>query len=244
MDVRSELKQAERVALHAAGGPARLQVIVLLAAVLALDTADKGTLSAVTGQLKQAFHIGNTEIGLLLSVVSLVGAVATLPAGILADRLSRQRILIVAILTWAVAMLISGFATSYLFLLLSRLCLGAVTAAAWPSVASLTGDFFPASDRARIYGLIIAGEMVGIGIGVFISGEVSSLLSWRWSFFVMALPALALAWSVWRFLPEPQRGAQSCLQLGETDPHAAEEPHHSDRGGAKPAVSGEAAAAF
>lgn len=230
--------------MHEVGGPARLQVIVMLAAVLGLDTADKGTLSAVTGQLKQTFHIGNTEIGLLLSVVSLIGAVATLPMGILADRTSRRRILLVAVLTWAAAMLISGFATSYLFLLLSRLCLGAVTAAAWPCVASLTGDFFPASDRARVYGLIIAGEMVGIGLGFFVSGEVSSLINWRWSFFVMALPALGLAWALWRFLPEPQRGAQSWLQLGETDASAAEEPHHSDHGGAKDAGGGEAAAAF
>ncbi len=41
-----------------------------MAAVLGLDSADKGALSAVSGQLKKAFDIGNVEIGLLLAVVA------------------------------------------------------------------------------------------------------------------------------------------------------------------------------
>jgi len=38
---------------EAAGGPARLQIILLLASILALDSADKASVSAVAGSLKQ-----------------------------------------------------------------------------------------------------------------------------------------------------------------------------------------------
>jgi MFS family permease len=48
-------------------------------------------------------------------------------------------------------------------LLLARLLLGAVTATAVPAVASLTGDFFPAGERGRIYGYISVGEVAGAG---------------------------------------------------------------------------------
>jgi predicted MFS family arabinose efflux permease len=197
------------------GGADRLRIIVVLGAVLGLDAADKGTVSAVSDQLKHAFHIGNTEIGLLFAAVSFVGAAATLPFGILADRLSRRRVLMVAIATWCAAMLISATATSFTYLLITRLALGAVTAAAWPCVASLTGDFFPANERAGIYGLIVAGELIGIGIGFFISGEVSAFSNWRWSFVVMAAPAVLLVWVLWRFLPEPERGSQEGFSAGE-----------------------------
>src|SRR6185437_10297958 len=47
----------------------------------------------------------------------------------------------------------------------TRMLLGAVTAAAAPTVASLVGDFFPPKERARIYGAVLGGELVGIGIG-------------------------------------------------------------------------------
>ncbi len=199
---------------EAAGGPARRRVIVLLAGVLGLDTADKAALSAVAGGLKHAFGIGNTEIGILVSIVSLVGAVFTLPMGVLTDRARRTRLLWGAIALWTVAMLISGAATSYLFLLLARVFLGVVTAVAAPAVASLLGDYFPARERGRIYGMVLSGELIGLGIGFIVAGVVSDWTSWRWAFWSLVPFSAAVGYAVWRYLPEPARGGQSWLRAG------------------------------
>jgi len=215
------LEAAKERVVSVAGGPARLQIISVLAAILAVESSDLGTVSAVSGQLKGVFHLGNTEIGLLLAVVSFVSAAATLPMGVLADRFSRRVLLMIVVASWVIAEGVSGFATSFSFLLVTRAIIGALTAVAWPCVASLTGDFFPARDRAAIYGLIIAGELVGMGIGFFISGEASTLLNWHWSFYAMAVPPIALVWVIWRFLPEPERGTQEWITEGEEDPNAA-----------------------
>lgn len=231
LDLSHDWSVAKSQVQQALGGRARLQVIVILAAVLGVSLADMGTVSAVAGELKNVFHIDNTQIGLLLAVVSFVGAIATLPMGALADRLQRRRLLMGTVALWAVMMVFSGLATSYLWLLAARVALGACVAAAWPCTASLTGDFFPARERAGIYGLIIAGEMVGVGVGYFVSGEVSHWLSWRASFFVMAVPALALVAIIWRYLPEPQRGGQSWLTVEDEDPAVASEPEHVRRSG-------------
>lgn len=197
----------------ALGGPARARVIVLLACVLGLDSADQGTLGAVAGQLKNALDISNTEVGLLATVVSVVGLVATLPVGVLTDRMNRTRLLAGSIVLWAVAMVAAGAATSYLALLFARLFLGAVIATAGPTVASLTGDFFPAGERGRIYGFILAGELLGTGFGFVLAGDIAAATSWRWAFWVLAVPALVLAAVIWR-LPEPARGGQSRLGRG------------------------------
>ena len=218
------LEAAKERVVSVAGGPARLQIISVLAAVLAVESCDLGTVSAISGELKGAFHLGNTEIGLLLAVVSFVGAAATLPMGALVDRFSRRVLLMIVIAGWVIAEGVSGFATSFTFLLVTRAIIGALTAVAWPCVASLTGDFFPARDRAAIYGLIIAGELVGMGIGFFISGEASTLLNWHWSFYAMAVPPIGMVWVIWRFLPEPQRGTQSWISAGEEDPNVASRP--------------------
>jgi MFS family permease len=218
------IESAKHRVISVAGGPARLQIITVLAAILALEASDLGTVSAVSGELESAFHLGNTDVGLLLAVVSFVGAAATLPMGALVDRFSRRVLLMIAVATWVVAEGASGLANSFAFLLIARAVVGAVTAVAWPAIASLTGDFFPARDRASIYGLIIGGELVGMGVGFFVSGEASTLLNWHWSFYVMAMPAIALVWVIWRFLPEPQRGSQSWISEGEEDPNAASRP--------------------
>jgi MFS family permease len=200
----------------ALGGAARTRVIVVLACVLGLSGADAATVGASATELRSGLHISNTDIGLLVAVTSIVGAVATLPFGVLADRVRRTWTLGAAIVLWGVAMLWSASASSFTELLWTRLALGAVTAAAGPIVASLVGDYFGAWERGRVYGFILAGELLGAGFGFAVTGDIAAL-SWRAAFVILALPAFALAWLVFR-LHEPARGGRGVLA------HATEAP--------------------
>ena len=164
------------------GGPARARVIVLFAAVLALNGADTATVGAVAPQLETALHIGDTKIGLLSAVTLLVGAVFTIPVGLFVDRARRMPLLAFSIVLWSLASLVSAFAGSYSSLLLTRLALGAVAATAGPAIASLTGDYFPAKERGRVYAYILGGEVAGSAVGFIISGSVASLIDWRLAF--------------------------------------------------------------
>jgi MFS family permease len=207
--VRRGSVAARKQLVVAVGGPARTRVVLVMACVLALASADTATVGAAAVELRRSLHIDNTDIGLLVSVTSLVAAVFSLPFGVLADRARRTWILCFALVTWGAAMLWSATSSSFGELLLTRLCLGAVTAAAGPIVASLIGDWFPAAERGRIYGYILTGELLGAGVGFAFTGDIAAL-SWRLSFVILAVPALILAWLVVR-LPEPARGGQGAL---------------------------------
>jgi MFS family permease len=206
-------RDIERPIEERLGGPARTRVIVLLACVLALDAADTSTVGAAAGSLESSLGIGNTRIGLLVAVSTGIGAIATLPMGVLVDRAVRTRVLWISIVVWGLAMAVSGASVSFLMLLLSRLALGAVVATATPAVASLVGDFFPAAERGVIYGYILLGELVGAGIGYLVGGTIAGPLSWRASFWILAVPALFLAWGIQR-LPEPARGGIAQMPSG------------------------------
>ncbi len=185
----------------ALGGAERTRVIVVLAAILGLSGADAATVGASATELRSGLHITNTDIGLLVAVSSLVGAVATLPFGVLADRVRRTRVMGATIFLWGAAMLWSATASSFGELLWTRLFLGAVTASAGPMVASLVGDWFGSWERGRIYGVILAGEYLGAGVGFAVTWNIAAL-SWRAAFVILALPAFALAIVVMR-LREP-----------------------------------------
>jgi MFS family permease len=210
----------------ALGGAERTRVIVLLAAVLGLSGADTATVGASATALRAGLHISNTDIGLLVTVTSLVGALATMPFGVLADRVTRTRTLAATIVLWSAAMLWSATASNFTELLWARLFLGAVTASAGPIVASLVGDWFGSWERGRIYGVILAGEYLGVGVGFAVTGNIAEL-SWRAAFVILALPALALALAVWR-LREPERGGRGVLA------HATEAPPEDASDGAGP----------
>jgi predicted MFS family arabinose efflux permease len=202
------------------GGEERARVIIVLACVLGLSGADAATVGASATELRHGLHITNTDIGLLVTVTALVGAVATLPFGVLADKVRRTTTLGLAILLWGGAMLWSAAVPNFHELLVARLFLGAVVAAAGPMVASLVGDWFAASERGRVYGFILAGELLGAGFGFAVTGDIAAL-SWRAAFVILALPAFALAWFVLR-LREPARGGRGVL-AHETQPLPAEE---------------------
>jgi predicted MFS family arabinose efflux permease len=204
------------------GGAERTRIILLLAAVLALSSADAATVGASATELRSSLHISNTDIGLLVSVTSLVAAFASIPFGILADRVRRTWTLAAAIVLWGVAMIWSATVPSFDRLLLARLFLGGVTAAAGPLVASLVGDYFAASERGRILGYILAGELAGAGLGFALSGNLAAL-SWRAAFVVLALPAFVLAWLVFR-MPEPARGGSDALLHPDATPEEGDDP--------------------
>ncbi len=218
---------ASRRLTHTLGGRERTRVIVLLACVLGLAGADAATVGASATELRQGLHITNTDIGLLVSVTALVGAVATLPFGVLADRVRRTTVLGLAIFLWAAAMLWSASVPNFHELLLARLFLGAVVAAAGPLAASLIGDWFAASERGRIYGYVLAGELLGAGFGFAVTGDIAAL-SWRAAFVILAIPAFVLGWLVLR-LAEPVRGGRGALAHA-TRPLPAEtaEPRETD----------------
>ena len=182
-------------------------IVVGLAAVLALEAADRGAVGALGPSIERAFGIGHTELGLLATSVTIVAAAGTVPAGFAVDRVRRFPLLAWAVLSWAVAMAVAATATSFAVLLGARMFLGGVTALAYPAVASLTGDVFPVRLRGRKLGSIRTGEMIGLAISVTVAGAVVAVADWRLMFWVLAGSAVVL-FAVLRRFPEPPRAGQ------------------------------------
>ncbi|MFY1672711.1 MFS transporter [Plantactinospora sp. WMMB334] len=226
----------DRYASRTLGGPGRPRVVLLLGAVLALNTADTGTVGAAAAQLEADLHISHAQLGLLATASAGVGAIAAIPMGLLADRVHRVRLLAATVAAWGVAMIASGISPDYRWLLASRLLLGAAVAASGPVVVSLTGDFIPPADRAAVLGWILTGEIAGAGLGLLAGGELAATYSWRYAFFLLAAASLALAVALARHLPEPARGGAGWLPSDRDrpdDPDGGRGDHdtHSDHDG-------------
>lgn len=212
---------------EAVGGPARRRIILLFGSILGLQAADIGAVGALAAPLEKGFHINNTDVGLLVTATTLVGCLATLPFGTVSDRYSRSRLLQIVVALWAVATLVSSLSVSFGMLLVTRLALGGVIAAAGPALASLFGDLVRGDERSRLWGYVLTGELVGAGIGILVAGGLSGSFGWRFAMGILALPAAVLAWAIRRWLPEPARGGQAYLQVGDDEILTAEETEDS-----------------
>ena len=160
-----------------------------------------------TGGPLQAVGTGidNTQVGLLVTVSTGVGALATLVAGPLADRIVRVRLLWATLLVCSAAMALSAVSPSYSWLLACRVALGAGVAVSGPVVASLIGDYFAPGERGRVYSLLLAGAGACTAVGLLVSGQLGAV-SWRLGFWWLALVGLAVAVAVATMLREPVHG--------------------------------------
>src|SRR5947208_14551847 len=83
--------------------------------------------------LKAQLGIGFVELGLALTVASVVGVAAQLPVGFLVDRLGSRRMLVVGLLIAGLAYLGFGLAPSYPSLLLALAFVGVANAVFHPA---------------------------------------------------------------------------------------------------------------
>jgi MFS family permease len=191
-------------------GAASRATLTVLVLVLTLDWADRNVLGGVAPELRRDLGISNTQLGLLATSFSIVGALATVPVGVLVDRSRRLLLLGGAAVAWSLAMLATGSAQGFAWLFGARLLLGALAATTGPVTPSVVGDLVPERLRARVLALVGSGQLVGTGLGYVVAAAVVAVLDWRWAFWMLAVPGFVLAFVLIR-LPEPTRTSPATL---------------------------------
>lgn len=189
----------------------RALTIALLSLVLGLAAADMAALGAMASALETALHMDNASFGLISTAAALTGALVTLPIGILVDRKARIPLLAALTALWAIGMALSGIIQSYNGLLLAQILVGISGISLGTVIASLTGDYFPPSQRGRIFGLIVGGEMFGAGLGMLLASLALDVLSWRAAFWTLAFAGIVFTWLILRYLHEPNRSGMTAI---------------------------------
>lgn len=180
--------------------------LAVLVAINVLNFYDRQVAGAVVEPVRKEFHLSDTQIGLLNTLSTMLYGLVGLPLGILADRVSRKKLLAVGITVWAAFTATSRWANSYLFLMFTRLGVGVGEAAAAPTATSWIGDLFPAERRSKPLALFMLGVPVGCALSFFFTGPIAQKFGWRAAMVVAAAPALLLV-PLLLMLHEPARGA-------------------------------------
>jgi MFS family permease len=194
----------------------------VLGLVIMVDQIDQNVVRGVVDQLKAEFHVNDAAIGLLLSAFVLVNGLVTVPAGYLADRWNRTRTIGHTVLGWSAITMITAASQTFAQLLGLRALLGFGQAITEPSAASLLSDYYPTSQRGKVFSNQQVMVFIGFGLGIALGGAVGAAFGWRAAFLVVGPPSIAVAFLAYA-LKEPARGHGDRVHLGiESDVNATE----------------------
>lgn len=170
------------------------EVLALLWMAYLLNQADRQVFNTVLPQIKDAFDIGNTEVGLIATIFNLCYAVMVPLGGLAGDRLSRKWVTTIAILFWSVATMFTGLASGVIMLILLRsVATGGGEAFFGPANYSLLGQYHT-DTRARAMSIHQTSYYVGVILAGWLAGYIADKLGWQYSFIIFG--AAGVIWGI------------------------------------------------
>jgi MFS family permease len=138
------------------------------------------------------FGLSKTETGALLAASAVATVLASVPVGVLADRLGARRLSLASGVLIAAAALGQGLADSYPQLLAARFAFGIGSATLWTAGAAWISDSVPTRRRSAALGAIMVVAGVGGMIGPVYAGFLAEHVGVGTPFLVGAAVALAV----------------------------------------------------
>jgi MFS family permease len=154
------------------------------------------------------FAVGlGSSLGLLGLITALRGftwLVASVPIGVLSDRLDRKTVLTAGMLVYAVAFVLYALTPSPGWLFLPRALQAVAMVATFPLGIAYIGDVVEARDRGTAIGVYTAAMGSGFAVGPLVGSWVGSSRGYPAAFMVGAVLAVAGAVFAWKRLISKQ----------------------------------------
>jgi MFS family permease len=192
----------------AAGGNAyRFYVLWLLFLVYVIHHLDRNILLLLQEPIRKEFGLSDSKLGMLTGFAyALPFALAGIPFGALADRVTRTRMVALLVIIWSGFTAISGLARSFAALVVARAAIGAAEAGAPPGIISILSDTFPRKSRPSVMSILFMGPFIGLLAGSILGGTAAAAFGWRGALFIAAVPGMLLALLILLTVREPARG--------------------------------------
>ncbi|HEY1191073.1 MAG TPA: MFS transporter [Gemmata sp.] len=178
---------------------ARFAVAGWLCGLSGLLYLDRICMGQAVVPIQRELGVTNTEMSLVLMSFTLAYGLFAVPAGRLGDTIGPRAVLSSLVLAWSVFTALTGAATGLLVLVGVRFLFGAAEAGALPNATKIVATWFPAAERGRVQGLLLAFAQLGAVAAPAGTAHLIGAAGWRVVFFVYgALGAFwALGFWVW-----------------------------------------------
>ncbi len=140
--------------------------------------------------IRSDFGLNYTQSAWAVSVFSLSYGISMLPAGWLADRVSRSILLLIGVAGVGVAGVLAGVSTHYTTLLLFLAIMGFLGGAYHPSSLPIITSFVNKKRKGQAVGIHMVGGASSYFLAPLIAAPIAGIWGWRSPYIIFSLPTI------------------------------------------------------
>lgn len=189
-------------------------LLPLLIVAYIISFIDRTNIGMAKASMSVDLGLSATAFGLGAGLFFLTYSVLEIPSNLFLAKIGARRWIARIMITWGVISCAMAFVTGPWSFYAMRLLLGAAEAGLYPGIIYYLTLWFGREERAKATGLFLLGVCFANIIGAPLGGlllnmdGIAGWAGWQWMFFIEGLPAVALAFVVWRVLPDKPADAK------------------------------------
>ncbi|WP_216700865.1 MFS transporter [Priestia filamentosa] len=137
--------------------------------------------------ISKAYEISPATAGWMVTVFAVTYACSAPLFGWLSDKKGRRRFITFGLLLFAISNALTAFASSFLWLIVSRILAGLSVASVTPLIYAIIGDIAPPNRRGTWLSIVVSGHLTALWAGAPFGTLLEHFFGWRSIFVVMAI---------------------------------------------------------
>lgn len=139
----------------------RWWIVALLFGAAVLNYVDRQTLSALAPTIQHDLAMDDRAYANVINLFLVAYTIAYLVSGRIADKLGTRASMVLFVVWWSVANMLTAAARGVTSLGVYRFALGLGEAGVWPAASKAVSEWFPARERAVAIGFYTMGATIG-----------------------------------------------------------------------------------
>jgi predicted MFS family arabinose efflux permease len=181
------------------------KAVTLLGLGFGLVGLDRWIIAPLFPAMMKDLHLNYQDLGNLVGILGIFWGVFAVIMGGVSDKIGRRKVLIPAIILFSVLSGLSGLATGLLSLVVIRAIMGVSEGSYCPTSFAATNEASPPDRRGMNLGIQQSSfALFGLGFGPIVATQLLAIVpSWRWVFFIVAIPGLILGTLMFFVIRDP-----------------------------------------